>query len=173
VAQLAAHCVLRSWASAATASKPTVKTPAAHSTPPTLTGILRACKAERIMTALLDGFTLKIFAFDEFEHERGKAVCLLEPMDVSSVRVIERREHLRLAAETRQAIRIVCDGREQHFDRDVAIQLRVPRAIHLAHPAGAKRRDDFVRTEMNSTDQRHLFCGHLCLQLLDPVLDDD
>ena len=51
----------------------------------------------------------------------------------------QRGEHLRFAAEPREAIGIVGDGRQQHFDRDVAIQLRIARAIHLAHPARAER----------------------------------
>jgi hypothetical protein len=33
------------------------------------------------------------------------------------------------------------------LDRDLAIQLRVARAIDLAHAAGAERRDDFVRAK--------------------------
>ncbi len=33
---------------------------------------------------------------------------------------------------------------EQHFDRDVAIQLRVVGAIHLAHAACAKRGEDLI-----------------------------
>jgi len=52
--------------------------------------------------------------------------------------------HLSLATEPREPIGIVRDGRQQHFDRDVAIQLRIPRAIHLAHSTGAKRRDDLT-----------------------------
>ena len=38
----------------------------------------------------------------------------------------------------------------QDLDRDVAIQLRVARAIDLAHAAGADRHDDFVRAEASA-----------------------
>ena len=52
--------------------------------------------------------------------------------------LFERGEHLCLATEAGQPIRIVGDGRQQDFDRDVAIQLRIARAIHLAHAADAE-----------------------------------
>ena len=35
----------------------------------------------------------------------------------------------------------------QDLDRDVSVQLRVARSIHLAHPAFANLRDDFVDAE--------------------------
>ena len=53
------------------------------------------------------------------------------------VRVIQRREHLRLALEPREPVRIGRERLGQHLDRDVAVQPRVARAIDLAHPAGA------------------------------------
>ena len=61
--------------------------------------------------------------------------------------MIERRQHLRFAREAREAIRIVSDSRQQHLDRDVAIQLRIAGAIHLAHASGAEGGEDFVRTD--------------------------
>jgi hypothetical protein len=46
--------------------------------------------------------------------------------------VIERRQHLRFANEARQAIGVAGEGIRQDFQRDVAIQLRIARAIHQA-----------------------------------------
>ena len=46
-------------------------------------------------------------AFDELEHQRLEAVRLLEPVDRRDVRVVERRQHLRLALEPRQALGIL------------------------------------------------------------------
>ena len=34
--------------------------------------------------------------------------------------------------------------------RDVAIELRIARAIDLAHPAGAEGGDDFIRAETST-----------------------
>jgi len=45
--------------------------------------------------------------------------------------MVERREHLRFAREARDAIDVERERFGQHFDRDVAIELRVTRAIHL------------------------------------------
>ena len=39
---------------------------------------------------------------------------------------------------------------EDHFDGDRSSELRVVRAIDLAHPAGAKGGDDLVRAEASS-----------------------
>ena len=63
------------------------------------------------------------------------------------VRMIQRRERLRFALEAGQAIGISRERVGQDLDRDVAIQLRVARAIHLAHAAGADRRGDLVGAE--------------------------
>ena len=43
-------------------------------------------------------------ALDELEHEVRRARRLLEPVDRGDVRVVERRERLRLALEARQAL---------------------------------------------------------------------
>ena len=73
---------------------------------------------------------------------------------MGDVGMIERGEELRFPAEAREAIGIVGDGGEQDFDRDVAIQLRVPRAIHFAHPAGADGSKNFVRADPRPGGQR-------------------
>jgi hypothetical protein len=52
------------------------------------------------------------------------------------------REHFRLAPETRQPFGITGDGRRQHLQRDLPLQVGVGRAIHLAHAAFAQQRDD-------------------------------
>jgi hypothetical protein len=53
--------------------------------------------------------------------------------------MIERGQQTRLAAEAHQVIGIGARQRRDHLDRDVAMQLRIPRAINLAHPARAER----------------------------------
>jgi hypothetical protein len=66
---------------------------------------------------------------------------------VRDVRMIQRREHLGFAMESRKPIRVPREKRRQRLDGDVARELRIPRAIHLAHPTAADERHDFVRTE--------------------------
>ena len=63
------------------------------------------------------------------------------------LRMVQRREDLRFALETRQAIGITGEGIGQDLERDVALQLRVLRAIDLAHPAGADLGGDLVDAE--------------------------
>ena len=61
--------------------------------------------------------------------------------------MVERREHLRFTVKPRQAFGILGDRREKDLDRDVAIQLRVARAIHFTHAARTEAAEDFVRAE--------------------------
>ena len=87
-------------------------------------------------------------AVDQFEHQRAlRQPCFLEPVDLRDVRMIERREHLRLALESRDAIGIGGEEFGQNLDRDVAVQPRIARPIHLAHAACAEGGNDLVRAE--------------------------
>ena len=52
--------------------------------------------------------------------------------------MVERGEHLRLAFEAREAIRIEGERCGQHLERDIASEFRIARAIYFAHPAGAE-----------------------------------
>jgi hypothetical protein len=61
--------------------------------------------------------------------------------------VVERREHSRFALETGEAIRIAGEGVRQDLQRDLAIQLGIARAVHLAHAAGPEGGENLVRAE--------------------------
>jgi hypothetical protein len=50
------------------------------------------------------------------------------------------------ALEPREAIRIGREEIGQDFDRDVAMELRIAGAIHLAHTTGTDGGNDLVRT---------------------------
>jgi hypothetical protein len=43
--------------------------------------------------------------------------------------------------------RVVGDVPRQHLDGHRSAEPRVGRTIHLTHPAGTDRRDDFIRSE--------------------------
>ena len=85
----------------------------------------------------------EILALDQFHDERAHAAGFFEAVDVRDVRMVQRREGLRFACEPREPIGIARERVGQDFDRDVAIQLRVARAIHLAHAAGAEAQRGF------------------------------
>ena len=52
--------------------------------------------------------------------------------------MVQRREQFRLALKAGDAIGIAADGLGKDLEGDVALQLRIARAIHLAHAAGPK-----------------------------------
>src|SRR5207237_8663820 len=54
---------------------------------------------------------------------------------------------MRLAREAGAPIRIERDCGGNNLQRDVAAKFRIARAIHLAHPARAERRDDLIRPQ--------------------------
>ena len=54
------------------------------------------------------------------------------------------------ALEAREAVRIKRHGRGQHLDGDLALEIRVGGAIHLAHAARAKGGKDHVRAEVRA-----------------------
>jgi hypothetical protein len=85
-------------------------------------------------------------AVDQFEDQRlQNVVRLSETIDSGDVRVIECGEHLCLSLEARHAVGIAREQRGQHFQRDVAIQLRIATPVHLAHGARTDQGGDFVR----------------------------
>ena len=59
----------------------------------------------------------------------------------------ERRQRARLAFEARAQLRVLGEGRAENFDGNDAIEPRVARSVHLAHAAGAERREDFIGAE--------------------------
>ena len=65
-------------------------------------------------------------------------------MNGGDVRVIQRRKHLGLALESRQAFGIAGKLFGQDFDRNVAAELGVVGVVDFAHAAGADVAGDFV-----------------------------
>ena len=64
---------------------------------------------------------------------------------MANVRMVERRERLRLTLEPREPFGIAGEDVRENLDRDVAIESSVAGSVDLAHPARAQRRDDLVR----------------------------
>ena len=72
------------------------------------------------------------------------------------VRMIEGGERLRFARETGQAIGIAGEGVRKDLQRDVAIQLRVVRSIHLTHSACAEGGQHLIRAESGAGGEGQL-----------------
>src|SRR5262249_40918711 len=96
-------------------------------------------------------------ALDQLHHQPVNETGVFDAVDVGDVRVIERREHLRLAAKPRKAVRVRCHSFREYLDGHVPIQLRVARPVHLAHSARAERGDHFVWTDTGARAELH--CG--------------
>ena len=60
-----------------------------------------------------------------------------------------------LSFEAGQAILVCGEGVWQDFQRDVAVQLRVPGPIHLTHPAAADEGGDLVSTQARAGGKGH------------------
>jgi hypothetical protein len=70
--------------------------------------------------------------------------------------VIERRQHLCFALKPRQAARVEREQLRLDFQRDVALQPGIARAIDFAHAATANRRDDLIDAELRARCQSRL-----------------
>ena len=100
-------------------------------------------------------FFSKRLAVEQLRDRVGDAALAAEVEDGEDVRVREGRDGLGFTLEARQGGRIVGEMRRQHLDRHVAIELRIARAIDLAHPAAAERRLDDQGPEAQAGRQRH------------------
>src|ERR1041385_5302596 len=75
--------------------------------------------------------------FNQFHRQRHKAVRLFESKNGSDVWMIQRCQHLGFALEPGESIGVLCKGFRQDFNRHVAIEFLVARAINLTHAARA------------------------------------
>ena len=93
----------------------------------------------------------EILALDQLHDEARMAPALLESVDRARCSDDSAAASaLRFALEAGEAIGIAGEESRQDFERDVAIQPRVARAIDLAHAAGANGGDHFVLAERSS-----------------------
>ena len=90
-------------------------------------------------------------ALEQLHYQRA----VFETVDLGNVRVIEGGERFGLALESGNAISVTGKEVGQDLHRHVAPQLQIARAIHLAHPTGANRSDDFVGSESGSGGKAH------------------
>ena len=70
--------------------------------------------------------------------------------------MVQRGERLRFAREAGEAFRDQRKELGQDLDRDVAIELRIARAIDLAHAAPTELADHFISAQAGARSQRHM-----------------
>ncbi len=86
-------------------------------------------------------------AVDQLHGQKTDPVVFFDRVDGDDVGVIERREHLRLAFESRQPSGTAGLGSRQHLDRDPAVEAGIYAGVDLPHAAGADGADDLVGAE--------------------------
>ena len=102
-------------------------------------------------------------AFDQLEHERTnrrlsrsrRRSGFLEAVDDGDIGMIEGGERLCLALEAGDGIGICRRELGKNLDRDVAIQPAVARPVDVAHPTGANRRENLVRSDPGARQKGH------------------
>ena len=82
--------------------------------------------------------------FDELEHERPRAVGILDSVDRADVGVAHRRQDARLTLEASDVLGIAGEELRQELQRDIAIEAEIARAIDLPHAARAEQARDLI-----------------------------
>src|SRR5262249_44509412 len=93
--------------------------------------------------------------FQELDYDVRRPVVRAEVVHCSDVWVVQDSGRPRLLLEPFETIRSLRERSGQHLDRAVTAQPRALRAITLAHPPGADRRDDLIRSESRSRSECH------------------
>ncbi len=83
-------------------------------------------------------------ALDEFHRKKVEAVGFLNGVERDDVRVVERCNGAGFALEACEPLGIARHVGGQYLESNFATQLRVRRAVHLAHAARANRGGDLV-----------------------------
>ena len=84
---------------------------------------------------------------DELHHQRVGFTGIFQAVYGRYFWMVERREELRFTLEACQAIGIGRECVRKNLQRDITIELRVVRPIHLAHSAGTEQASNLVRAE--------------------------
>ena len=101
-------------------------------------------------------------ARDKFHNEGVDALRLLDTVNGGNVRVTECCKRLRFALEPRQPIGILRERFGQNFNSNLSTEVRVARAIDLAHTASADGRLNLVGSEASTGTNTHSFCYRGC-----------
>ena len=95
------------------------------------------------------------FAVDHLHRDEVQTAGVTDLVDRADVRMVERCCGASFADHAPASIGIVRELTRQQFQRNVAPECRIVRAIHLPHSAGAERRDDLVGPDTIAGSQGH------------------
>ena len=124
------------------------------------------CQPLRNLYPIVDNFTdrqraalqpvAKRLALQELRNKVRRSVVQPHLVHGQNIGVIQGGRRTRLLFETAQPVRLGRRKPRQNLDGDVAIQPRVPGAIHLAHASRPNERNDFVVIDELVRTERHL-----------------
>jgi hypothetical protein len=92
-------------------------------------------------------------ALEELGDEVRRALVYTDVVDRQYRRMVQSCCRSRFLLESLEAIRVGRKLPGQQLDRDVTTEPGIAAAIHLSHPAGAEKVDDFVGAESCSRRQ--------------------
>ena len=104
-------------------------------------------RALRLLTRDIREGVGKRLPVHELENQEPDAFGFLEAIDRADVRMIQRGEHPRLPLEAREPLGVARECVRQEFDRDIALELRVARAVHLTHAARTEQGLHLIHTK--------------------------
>jgi hypothetical protein len=90
------------------------------------------------------------FPFHALHHQIVHAILRTNVVQNTNVRVIQSRNGLGFPFESLLPHRITRKLLRKNFDRHVPPQPRIPRAIHLSHPARTQRPNDLIRSKLST-----------------------
>src|SRR5262245_22475975 len=95
----------------------------------------------RVQWSTLD-LIAQCLAFDKLADDVMRAISFADLVNCQDVGMIQRGGCLCFALETSHAIRILCEGCGQHFERDLTFEPEVLGQENFAHSTTAKLADD-------------------------------
>ena len=98
----------------------------------------------------------QVLSLQELGHRVGDSLVRPRIVNRENVRMVQGRDGMRLRVEALEAFAVVDRRVRQHFQRHLAPQPGVPRAVDVSHAAVPERRDDLVRTDLFALGERHL-----------------
>ena len=99
-------------------------------------------------------------ALQVFHHQVVDAILAADIVQSADVGMVQRRNRARFPIEALLGLGVLGKMRGKNLDGDSSIEPRVPRPIHLSHPARPERRLNLIWTESRARGK-----PHVCAQL--------
>ena len=101
---------------------------------------------------------LEVLAAQELHDDIGRAVDLAELVDGDDITMLQSRDGLRFALEPLAGGGVQREVDVHHFQRDIALELRIVRPVEHSHPAASDEFDNVIAAD-GLRDWRHIPLG--------------